>query len=141
MRNTLVACANYEYICIHNEISPQISKISWDLREISRFHEDFGIHVRFQDFTKDFTKISRFHERFQDFKKDFTRSVRDFSEWLTPRVGAIVICISPLTALMMEQRTSNWQFSVRGITTEYISLQQDIEAMDRVRKGMVQLLY
>ena len=50
-------------------------------------------------------------------------------------VGAIV---SPLTALMMEQRT---KFSVRGISTEYISLQQDIEAMDRVRKGMVQLLY
>ena len=40
-------------------------------------------------------------------------------------VGAIVICISPLTALMMEQRT---KFSVRGISTEYISLQQDIEA-------------
>ena len=53
-------------------------------------------------------------------------------------VGAIVLCISPLTALMMEQRT---KFSVRGISTEYISFQQDIETMDRVRKGMVQLLY
>ena len=44
--------------------------------------------MRFQDFTIDFKisrKISRFHERFQDFKKDFTRSVRDFSEWRTPR--------------------------------------------------------
>ena len=50
-------------------------------------------------------------------------------------VGSIVMCISPLTALMMEQR------SVRGISSEYICLQQDIEAMDRVRKGMVQLLY
>ena len=53
-------------------------------------------------------------------------------------VGSIVMCISPLTALMMEQRT---KFSVRGISSEYICLQQDIEAMDRVRKGMVQLLY
>ena len=53
----------------------------------------------------------------------------------TGDVGSIVMCISPLTALMMEQR------SVRGISSEYICLQQDIEAMDRVRKGMVQLLY
>ena len=50
--------------------------------------------------------------------------------------GSIVLCISPLTALMMEQRT---KFSVRGMSSEYI--QQDIEAMDRVIRGMVQLLY
>ena len=76
-------------------------KISRRFRKISGFHVrfqdftiDFGIsreisrfHYRFQDFTEDF-KISRFHERFQDFKKDFTRSVRDFSEWRTPRIIA-----------------------------------------------------
>ena len=52
--------------------------------------------------------------------------------------GSIVLCISPLTALMMEQHA---KFSLRGISTEYIGLQHDIEAIDRVKQGMVQLLY
>ena len=52
--------------------------------------------------------------------------------------GSIVLCISPLTALTMEQRA---KFSLRGISTEYIGLQHDIEAIDRVKQGMVRLLY
>jgi bloom syndrome protein len=40
---------------------------------------------------------------------------------------------------MLEQRA---KFSVRGLSTEFVGeLQQDIEAMSRVRQGMVQLLY
>ena len=57
----------------------------------SQRFQDFKISRRFQDFTKDFTKISRFHQRFhedfnispkisrfhrfQDFKEDFKISV------------------------------------------------------------------
>ena len=53
--------------------------------------------------------------------------------------GSIVVCVSPLTALMMEQRA---KFSIRGLVTEFIGeLQQDVEAMANVKKGTVQLLY
>ena len=52
---------------------------------------------------------------------------------------SIVLCISPLTALMMEQRA---KFSLRGVRTDFIGqLQQDIQAMSTVQKGQVQLLY
>ena len=48
---------------------------------------------------------------------------------------SIVLYIPLLTALMMEQCT-------KLMSSEYIGeLQQDIEGMDRVRRGMVQLLY
>ena len=46
--------------------------------------------------------------------------------------GSTAICISPL---MMEQR---WKFSVCGMSSEYIGLQQDIQAMDRFGRGMIQ---
>ena len=52
---------------------------------------------------------------------------------------SIVICISPLTALMMEQRA---KFSVRGLRSEFIGqLQQDVQSLSSVQKGQVQLLY
>ena len=48
---------------------------------------------------------------------------------------SIVLCISPLTALMMEQRA---KFSLRGVRTDFIGqLQQDIQAMSTVQKGQV----
>ena len=41
--------------------------------------------------------------------------------------GSIVICISPLTSLMMEQRE---KYSAQGICSEFVGvLQQDIDAM------------
>ena len=53
--------------------------------------------------------------------------------------ASIVLCISPLTALMMEQRS---KFSLRGIRSEFIGqLQQDIQAFSAVQKGQAQLLY
>ena len=53
--------------------------------------------------------------------------------------GSIVICISPLTSLMMEQRE---KYSAQGICSEFVGeLQQDIDAMTNVRKGLVQLLF
>ena len=52
---------------------------------------------------------------------------------------SIVICVSPLTALMMEQRA---KFTGRGIATEFVGeLQQDVDAMEGVKKGKTQLLF
>ena len=52
---------------------------------------------------------------------------------------SIVICISPLTALMMEQRN---KFIMRGIATEFVGeLQQDVDAMESVKSGKIQLLF
>ena len=54
------------------------------------------------------------------------------------RTGSIVLCVSPLTSLMLEQRA---KFTVHGLSTDFVGeLQQDIEAMSKVREGMVQLL-
>ena len=53
--------------------------------------------------------------------------------------NSIVLCISPLTALMMEQHA---KFSLRGLRSEFIGqLQQDVQAMYDVQKGHIQLLY
>ena len=52
---------------------------------------------------------------------------------------ASILCVSPLTALMMEQRT---KFTVRGISSEFVGqLQQDILAQTAVKNGTAQLLY
>lgn len=52
---------------------------------------------------------------------------------------SIAICVSPPTALMLEQ----WaKFSVKGIASEYIGeLQQDVDIMNVVKKEQFQLLY
>ena len=53
--------------------------------------------------------------------------------------GSIVLCISPLTSLMMEQRA---KYTMQGVCSEFVGeLQQDIEAMTNVQKGLVQLLF
>ena len=55
------------------------------------------------------------------------------------RSGSIVLCISPLTSLMMEQRS---KFSKLGLCCEYVGQpQQDMESMANVQKGYVQLLF
>lgn len=55
------------------------------------------------------------------------------------RHTSIVLCIFPLTALMMEQRT---KFSVRGLWSNFIGqIQQDVQSLFDVQKGQVQLLY
>ena len=52
---------------------------------------------------------------------------------------SIVICVSPLTALMADQRE---KFTTKGIAAEFVGeLQQDIDAMDNVRTGQCQLVY
>ena len=52
---------------------------------------------------------------------------------------SIVICVSPLTALMADQRE---KFTTKGIAAEFVGeLQQDINAMDNVRTGQCQLVY
>ena len=51
------------------------------------------------------------------------------------RGSIIVICVSPLTALMMEQRN---KFIMRGIATEFVGeLQQDVDAMESVKSGKI----
>ena len=53
--------------------------------------------------------------------------------------GSIVLCISPLTSLMLEQRE---KYSTKGICCEFVGeLQQDIEAITNVKKGQAQLLF
>ena len=55
------------------------------------------------------------------------------------RNGSIVLCVSPLTSLMMEQRS---KYTTQGVCSEFVGeLQQDIEAMTNIRKGLVQLLF
>lgn len=53
--------------------------------------------------------------------------------------GSIVICVSPLTALMMDQKA---KFEPKGIMTEFVGEEQtDDSARDRVFRGSVQLVY
>ena len=52
---------------------------------------------------------------------------------------SIAVVVSPLTALMMEQRS---KFSVKGVSSEFVGeLQQDVEAMRGVKSGAFQLVY
>ena len=52
---------------------------------------------------------------------------------------SIVVCVSPLTALMMEQRD---KLCTRGLLAEFVGeLQQDISAMKGVESGRYQVVY
>ena len=52
---------------------------------------------------------------------------------------SIVICVSPLTSLMMEQSA---KYSVQGITCAFVGeLQDDLDTLKDVKTGKVQLLY
>lgn len=52
---------------------------------------------------------------------------------------SIVVCISPLTALMIDQRE---KFKSWGIAAEFVGeVQQDLEVMRDVKQGRIQLLY
>ena len=58
---------------------------------------------------------------------------------LLGRSGSIILCISPLTSLMLEQRN---KFTMQGVSCEFVGeLLQDVESMTNVRKGLVQLLF
>lgn len=51
-------------------------------------------------------------------------------------MALIVLCVSPLTSLMVEQRV---KYTAQGVCSEFVGeLQQDVDAMV---KGLVQLLY
>ena len=53
--------------------------------------------------------------------------------------GSIVVCVSPLTSLMMDQKA---KFSPKGIITEFVGEEQtDDSAIEKVLCGAVQLLY
>ena len=53
--------------------------------------------------------------------------------------GSIVICVSPLTSLMMEQRDV---FSHHGMSADFVGeLQHDLQSLLRVKEGKAQLLY
>ena len=53
--------------------------------------------------------------------------------------GSIVLCVSPLTLLMLDQRS---KFSPRGLSVEFVGeAQESSEAMNEVKKGKVQLVY
>ena len=53
--------------------------------------------------------------------------------------GSIAMCISPLTALMMDQRD---KFTRRGITTDFVrETQTDQTVIKRVLNGNIQLVY
>ena len=55
------------------------------------------------------------------------------------RSGRIVMVVSPLTALMIDQRN---KFMPRGISTEFVGASQvDKMAISSVMKGEVQLIY
>jgi len=55
------------------------------------------------------------------------------------REGSIVICVSPLTSLMIDQRA---KFVPRGLLAEFVGETQcDPLALDSVREGRVQLLF
>lgn len=53
--------------------------------------------------------------------------------------GSIVVCLSPLTSLMMDQKA---KFLPKGIVTEFVGEEQsDDSAIEKVLCGAVQLLY
>ena len=59
--------------------------------------------------------------------------------YATGKSGCIVLCISPLTAIIIEQRK---KFTAKGIKTEFVGeAQVDNSAKDRVVNGQVQLVY
>ena len=58
---------------------------------------------------------------------------------LQDRRGSIAVCVSPLTSLMIDQRS---KFARLGISTEFVGeLQADEEAVARVLRGEVQLVF
>ena len=54
------------------------------------------------------------------------------------KTGSIVLCVSPLTALMMDQKS---KFVPMGIQAEFVAEQSDEEAVKRVLNGQAQLVY
>ncbi len=53
--------------------------------------------------------------------------------------GSIVVCISPLTAIMIDQRA---KFTLYGLTTEFLGeAQDDQSAIMNVLQGRIQLVF
>ena len=61
-------------------------------------------------------------------------------DYLREVKGSIVVCISPLTALMKEQKT---KYTHQGLVLEFNTgeLQHDIQSICNVRERIVQLIY
>ena len=60
-------------------------------------------------------------------------------DYLREVKGSIVVCISPLTALMMEQKT---KYTHQGLVLEFSGeLQHDIQSISNVGERIVQLIY
>ena len=52
--------------------------------------------------------------------------------------GSIVVCVSPLASLMMDQKS---KFTLQGVMTDFVGeSQSDTEAIERVVNGHIQLV-
>ena len=61
------------------------------------------------------------------------------TSFLLGNKGSIVVCISPLTSIMMDQRA---KFAPLGLSTEFVGeAQEDPTATRRVLEGKIQLVY
>jgi len=66
-------------------------------------------------------------------------SLQSFFFGFTGTKGSIVVCISPLTSIMIDQQQ---KFSLKGIKAEFVGeAQTDSAVINRVLKGDLQLLY
>ena len=53
--------------------------------------------------------------------------------------GSIVLCVSPLTSLMLDQCS---KFSSKGLSVDFVGeAQESSEALNEVKKGRIQLVY
>ena len=62
-----------------------------------------------------------------------------FDELLRKENSSIVLCISPLTSLMINQRE---KFTANGLTAEFVGgVQDDPGVLEKIRRGCYQLVY
>ena len=62
-----------------------------------------------------------------------------FDELLRKENSSIVLCLSPLTSLMIDQRE---KFTANGLTAEFVGgVQDDPGVLEKIRKGCYQLVY
>lgn len=60
-------------------------------------------------------------------------------DYLRKQTGSIVLCVTPLTSLMMEQKA---KFTHQGLAVEFVGeVQNDPLCMQHVMEGKIQLLY
>ena len=60
------------------------------------------------------------------------------TDYFTGTPGSIVVCINPLTSIMMEQSS---KFKSRGINVEFVNEETDTCHRKRITKGEVQRVF